>query len=80
MALTTLIVGSHSVCKALFFILLHLVAHSMAVDLLEYPWVVRPPITFGSTEELVQLMSAKIIAPAEEKHQERQKLLDELFN
>ena len=54
--------------------------YSMAVDLLEYPWVVRPPITFASTEELVQLMSAKIIAPAEEKHQERQKLLDELFN
>src|SRR5262249_16836509 len=54
--------------------------YSMAVDLLEYPWVVRPPITFTTTEELLELIPAKIIAPAEEKHQARQKLLDELFD
>lgn len=53
---------------------------SMAVDLLEYPWVVRPPVTFATTEELVEQLPTKVIAPAEEKHQARQKLLDELFN
>jgi hypothetical protein len=54
--------------------------YSMAVDLLEYPWVVRPPVTFATTEELLEQLPAKVIAPAEEKHQTRQKLLDELFN
>ncbi len=54
--------------------------YSMAVDILEYPWVVRPPVTFTTTEELVEQLPAKVIAPAEEKHQTRQKLLDELFN
>ena len=52
---------------------------SMAVDLLEYPWVVRPPVIFASPDELVSLVPSKIIAPAEEKHQARQQLLDELF-
>lgn len=53
--------------------------YAMAVDLLEYPWVIRPPVTFVSTEELLSLVSSKIIAPAEEKHQARQQLLDKLF-
>src|SRR5258708_5685120 len=53
---------------------------AMAVDLLEYPWVVRPPVIFASTDELVSLVPSKIIAPAEEKHQARQQLLDELFH
>src|SRR5450755_4027499 len=52
---------------------------AMATDLLEYPWVVRPPVIFASTDELVSLVPSKIIAPAEEKHQARQQLLDELF-
>jgi len=52
----------------------------MSLDLLEYPWVVRPPVTFTTKEELLEQMSTKVIAPAEEKHQARQKLLDELFN
>ncbi len=52
---------------------------AMAVDLLEYPWVVRPPVMFASTDELVSLVPTKIIAPAEEKYQARQQLLDELF-
>lgn len=52
---------------------------AMAVDLLEYPWVVRPPVIFASTDELVSLVPTKIIAPAEEKHHARQQLLDELF-
>jgi hypothetical protein len=53
---------------------------SMAVDLFEYPWVVRPPVTFATTEELLEQLPTKVIAPAEEKHQARQKMMDELFN
>ena len=52
---------------------------AMAVDLLEYPWVVRPPVIFTSTDELVSLVPSRIIAPAEEKHLARQQLFDELF-
>jgi hypothetical protein len=52
---------------------------SMAPDLLEYPWVVRPPVIFASIDELVNLVPSRIIAPAEERHQARQQLLDELF-
>ncbi len=51
----------------------------MAPNLLEYLWVVRPPVIFASTDELVSLVPSRIIAPAEEKHQARQQLLDELF-
>jgi len=32
---------------------------AMAADLLEYPWIVRPPVVFGSTDELVSLVSSK---------------------
>ncbi len=53
---------------------------AMAVDLLEYPWVVRSPVIFTSLEELISLVSSKIIVPAEEKHQARQRLLNELFH
>jgi Pentapeptide repeats (8 copies) len=53
---------------------------AMAVDILEYPWVVRPPVTFATIEDLLEQLPAKVITPAEEKHQARQKLLDELFN
>lgn len=53
---------------------------AMAVDLLEYPWVVKPSVIFTSAEELVSLVSSKIIAPAEEKHQARQRLLKALFH
>jgi uncharacterized protein YjbI with pentapeptide repeats len=52
---------------------------AMSVDILEYPWVVRPPVTFATREELLEQLPIKVIAPAEEKHQARQKLLDELF-
>ncbi len=54
--------------------------YPMAVDILEYPWVVRPPVTFATTEELLEQLPTKVLAPAEEKHQARQKLLDELFD
>jgi uncharacterized protein YjbI with pentapeptide repeats len=52
---------------------------SMAADLFEYPWVVRSPVIFASTDELISLVPSRIIAPAEEKYQARQQLLDELF-
>jgi uncharacterized protein YjbI with pentapeptide repeats len=53
--------------------------YSMVADILEYPWVVRPPVTFATTDELLSLISSKIIAPAEERLQARQQLLNELF-
>ena len=53
--------------------------YSMFRDLLKYPWVVNPPVEFASTEHLLELMPAKIVAAAEEKHQEKQILLEELF-
>ena len=55
-------------------------SYSMFVDLFKYPWVLRPLIEFATVEELLARMPAEVIAPAEEKHQARQKLLDELFN
>ncbi|MGI0133540.1 MAG: hypothetical protein ACREBW_01085, partial [Candidatus Micrarchaeaceae archaeon] len=44
---------------------------AMAVDLLEYPWVIRPTVIFASTDELVSLVTSRIIVPAEEKYQMR---------
>jgi len=55
-------------------------SYAMFVDLLKYPWVLRPPIEFATVEELLARIPSEVIAPAEEKHQARQKLLDELFN
>jgi hypothetical protein len=52
---------------------------AMALDILEYPWVVRPPVIFASLDELVSLVPSQIITPAAEKHRARQRLLDELF-
>jgi uncharacterized protein YjbI with pentapeptide repeats len=54
-------------------------SYSMFVDLFKYPWVLRPPIEFATVEELLVRMPEEVIAPAEEKHLARQKLLDELF-
>jgi hypothetical protein len=53
---------------------------AMAVDLFEYPWVVKPPVTFASTEELLSLVPSRIVAPSEEIRQARQLLLNELFH
>jgi hypothetical protein len=52
--------------------------YAMFVDILEYPWVLKP-VEFENKVQLLQLLPGEIIDPAEEKHQERQKLLDELF-
>ncbi len=53
--------------------------HSMVVDLLENEWFLKPVIKFKNKEELVELVPSKIIAPAEERHKERQTQLDQLF-
>jgi uncharacterized protein YjbI with pentapeptide repeats len=53
---------------------------SSVTDLLAYPWVVWPPVIFANTDELVRLVPLQIIAPAEEKYQARQQLLDAWFN
>jgi uncharacterized protein YjbI with pentapeptide repeats len=53
--------------------------YSMFRDLPKYPWVLKPPVEFASTEHLLEIMPSKIVAAAEEKHTERQVLLEELF-
>jgi hypothetical protein len=53
--------------------------YSLFVDLFKYPWVLRPPIEFATVKELLARMPSEVIAPAEKRHQARQKLLDELF-
>ncbi len=52
--------------------------YSMFSDISEYPWVLAP-VRFEDKAQLLQLLPGEIIDPAEEKHQKRQKLLDELF-
>ena len=54
-------------------------SYSMFVDLLKYPWVLSPIVEFANVAELLEQMPTQVIAPAEEKHQERQKKLDYLF-
>ena len=54
-------------------------AYAMSVDILEYPWVIKPVVEFESKEHLKDLVPGKIVAPAEEKHRERQLLLTQLF-
>jgi hypothetical protein len=53
--------------------------YAMFVDLLKYPWVLRPPVEFTDVADLLARVPAEIIAPAEERHRARQQLLDELF-
>jgi hypothetical protein len=45
----------------------------------EYPWVVKPPVYFTSIDELIEKTPGSMITPAEEKLEERQALLDQLF-
>ncbi|MBZ0298108.1 MAG: pentapeptide repeat-containing protein [Anaerolineae bacterium] len=54
-------------------------AYSMFVDLLKYPWVLKPPVEFESQAHLLEILPTRVVAVAEEKHQERQALLDQLF-
>jgi uncharacterized protein YjbI with pentapeptide repeats len=53
--------------------------YSMFPDLLGYPWVL-PPVEFTDKEHLLALLASKVIEPAEEKFEERQALLQQLFN
>jgi hypothetical protein len=53
--------------------------YAMFVDILKYDWVLKPVVEFENKAELLALLPARIIDPAERKHQERQKLLDQLF-
>jgi hypothetical protein len=50
------------------------------VDILEYPWVLKPVVEFDDKEHLAAIAKDRIIGPAEEKHRARQALLTELFN
>ena len=54
-------------------------AYSMAPDILEYEWVLKPPVEFTDKDELIEFMVSRIIEPAEEKHTKREHLLNELF-
>jgi uncharacterized protein YjbI with pentapeptide repeats len=53
--------------------------YSMSTDILEYPWVIRPPVEFKSREHLIEIMTSDIVVRAEKKHEERGKLLAQLF-
>lgn len=46
-------------------------AYSMASDILEYPWVVKPILEFTSTEQLCGIVEQQIIGPAERMVEER---------
>ncbi len=46
--------------------------YSMADDLLEFPWVVDPPLRFMDVEHLIRALPKEIIAPAENWVKDRQ--------
>jgi hypothetical protein len=54
--------------------------YSMVVDILEYPWVLNPPVRFVDVEHLVMAMPTQIIAPAEKLVKNRQDRLADLFD
>ena len=54
--------------------------NSMFLDLLEYPWMLKPIVEFENQEHLIGLLPSRVIEPAEEKFKERRALLDQLFN
>jgi hypothetical protein len=53
---------------------------SIIADILEYPWVVNPPVRFVDEEQLVRAIPTQIIAPAEKRVKDRQERLAELFD
>jgi uncharacterized protein YjbI with pentapeptide repeats len=55
-------------------------SYATFVDILEYPWVIQPPVEFEDKEQLKEIAKAQIVAPAETKHRNRQALLKKLFN
>jgi hypothetical protein len=52
--------------------------YSMFVDLLENDHVIKPIVEYEGTDQLLELMASRIIAPAEERHAKRQILLDQM--
>jgi uncharacterized protein YjbI with pentapeptide repeats len=53
--------------------------YAMLPDILEYEWVLKPVVEFSTPDELEQTLPSRIVVPAELKHAQRQRLLDELF-
>jgi uncharacterized protein YjbI with pentapeptide repeats len=53
--------------------------HGMAPDLLEYPWVVKPVVKFGTAADLIEQLDANVIGPAEKLGEARRQTLSELF-
>lgn len=52
---------------------------SMVVDILEYPWVVQPPIRFATVDGLINDVGPKIIERAERMVTEREAVLNEMI-
>jgi hypothetical protein len=52
----------------------------MVVDILEYPWVLNPPVRFVDVDHLVRAMPTQIITPAEKRVKDRQDRLADLFD
>jgi uncharacterized protein YjbI with pentapeptide repeats len=55
------------------------VSYAMFVDILEYPWVIKPVVEFKDKDHLKHLVKEKIVAAAEQKHRDRRARLRELF-
>ena len=53
--------------------------YSLFLDLLQYPWVVKPILKFTDEQQLLDLLPSKIVAQAEKRYKERKKLLRQLF-
>jgi hypothetical protein len=53
--------------------------YSIADDILEYPWVVDPPVRFADVEHLIRAMPTQIIAPAENRVKDREDRLAALL-
>ena len=59
--------------------LIYLSRKTFLENALGYPWVLTP-VEFTHKEQVMKLLSSRVIEPAEEKCKERQTLLDQLFN
>lgn len=53
--------------------------YALVKDIEEYPWVVRPPVFYADTVDLVNLTPSRIVAPAEDIYQKRQSERNDLF-
>jgi hypothetical protein len=53
--------------------------HALLPDVLEYPWVIRPPVRFATTMQLLEELKSRVIDPAERLVAERRHTLEELM-